>query len=566
MKIQQEIILDFGRSTLPITVFAKQYDKDSRTIVITPLNSGQRYTLESGVVARLQLTKADGHTVINDCTITDGKIIAELTEQCLTACGVATAEIGLYKGSALLSSQLFYIDVKKAAYDSSAPTSSDEYISLVNTLQQIESSAQTAKDAAEAASNAITAAEVAVSKTEKINISVNDKTASVDIIVTDREGNSTTVELDKPFVFDTWDKIQDAVRMGLAPKLFPVGYEFTVQNEITNKNIVWVVRGYDAIKPAKSGLTHSMILEAKYLYSGADGAYVPIQFDAPEALYYADEELEPDTYRFTVAGASTTSDNGKVFEFTLTQTLPVDGIIMLNNVTGSLVNQSIKTYASYDDLMAGNAIETVQLVLSNDESEAIDLGITDGEEMLNYLSRCVRGSNNYAQSALRQWLNSSEEAGSVWEPTTYYDAPPVWANTLDGYMRGLPADFMAVIAPAAILCRTNSVFEICDLDDNEYVTDTVYTLNDKFFVLSAGEIADSYTNEEIRDGEILEYYEEATNAMCKKYDENGTARNAWLRTPIPTGAYNERVVNYYGNINSSYASHTHGVAPACIIA
>lgn len=560
MKIQQEIILDFGRSTLPITVFAKQYDKDSRTIVITPLNSGQRYTLESGVVARLQLTKADGHTVINDCTITNGKIFAELTEQCLTACGVATAEIGLYKGSALLSSQLFYIDVKKAAYDSSAPTSSDEYISFVNALQQIESSAQTAKDAAKAASDATTAAEIATSKTEKINISVNDKTASVDIIVTDREGNSTTVELEKPYVFDTWEKIQNAVRMGIAPKYFPVGYEFAVNN------LTFVVRGYDNIKPAKSGLTHSMILEAKTVYSGDNGAYIPVQFDAPEALFYAYEELVAATYKFTVAEAITTSDNGKVFEFTLTQPLPEGGIITLDKVTGTLVNQSIKTYANIADVAAGNAIETATIILSPEGSTAADLGVTNGQGDLNYLNRCIRGSNNYAQSALRQWLNSDAEAGSVWEPKTWYDTPPSWNSELNGFMRCLPADFLAVIQPANLLCRTNNVFEICDLDETEYELGSVYSIKDKFFVLSAGEIAGNYADNNIKDGEILEYYEEATTAMLKKYDDNGTARNAWLRTPFPTNAYYERIVYNKGGINSNNAISSYGVAPACIIA
>ena len=77
MQVLQSINLDFGRSTLPITVFAKQYDKESRYVEITPLNCGQSYTIESGVTARLQLTKADGHTVINDCTIESGKIKAE---------------------------------------------------------------------------------------------------------------------------------------------------------------------------------------------------------------------------------------------------------------------------------------------------------------------------------------------------------------------------------------------------------------------------------------------------------------------------------------------------------
>ena len=68
MQLTHSIALDFGRDTLPITIFAKQYDKESRFVEIVPLECGKDYTLESGVTARLQLTKPDGHTVLgNDC-------------------------------------------------------------------------------------------------------------------------------------------------------------------------------------------------------------------------------------------------------------------------------------------------------------------------------------------------------------------------------------------------------------------------------------------------------------------------------------------------------------------
>lgn len=115
MEIRQKLSLDFGRDTHPITVFAKQNDTKTRFLEITPLNCGQAYALEDGITPRLQLTKADGHTVLNDVTIEDGVIIAELTQQALAAAGVAVAEIGLYRGEALLSSQIFYIDVERAA-------------------------------------------------------------------------------------------------------------------------------------------------------------------------------------------------------------------------------------------------------------------------------------------------------------------------------------------------------------------------------------------------------------------------------------------------------------------
>ena len=111
MEILQSISLDFGRDTLPITVFAKQNDQKSRFVKITPLNCGQTYTLDSGITARLQLTKPDGHTVIDDATIENNTITAELTAQVLAAAGMAVAEIGLYKNDAPLSSQVFYIDI-----------------------------------------------------------------------------------------------------------------------------------------------------------------------------------------------------------------------------------------------------------------------------------------------------------------------------------------------------------------------------------------------------------------------------------------------------------------------
>ena len=83
------------------------------------------------------------------------------------------------------------------------------------------------------------------------------------------------------------------------------------------------------------------------------------------------------------------------------------------------------------------------------------------------------GSNNYAQSAARQWLNSDAAAGSVWTPTNKFDRAPSWATSKVGFMKGLPADFLAAVQPAAIPCRTNSVFEVNSLDGTEYTVNTV---------------------------------------------------------------------------------------------
>lgn len=622
MEIRQKISLDFGRDTHPITVFAKQNDTKTRFLEITPLNCGQAYALEDGITPRLQLTKADGHTVLNDATVENGVIVVELTPQALAAAGVAVAEIGLYKGEALLSSQIFYIDVERAAFNKDAPESSDEFNALVDALGKVDgavgkaeraaqevktavtkadkatqaantaataansaaSAANTAKSNADtatinantaagsantAASAANTAAEkanaaaLAADGAEKVNISAVQTETGATISVTDREGTVTTVHIDTLTAVNTWEDIKNAVRLGLGAKLFPVGYEFTTEDATTGAVITWVVRDHDKHTAANGKLAHTMTLEAKYVYSNSAGTYLTLQFDATEALYYAAEELPAGTYNFTVANqAWYVADNGKVFQFTLANAVPAGGQIVLSmTYNATLEGKSVKTYASATSTAV---IETATLT---EGSEGTSLGTTDGKsENVNHMHRAIFGSNNYAQSAARQWLNSDAAAGAVWTPTNIFDRPPSWVTNKAGFMSGLPADFLAAIQPAAIPCRTNSVFKVNSLDGTEFTVNKVYTLNDMFFMLSRPEIYGDWDSSTVKDGEQLEYYEGLTNTERIKYDAAGSARDCWLRSPHPGNANGERSVKTSGALGNSRANNANGVAPACIIA
>ncbi|MBQ8895464.1 MAG: hypothetical protein IJY88_01565, partial [Clostridia bacterium] len=128
------------------------------------------------------------------------------------------------------------------------------------------------------------------------------------------------------------------------------------------------------------------------------------------------------------------------------------------------------------------------------------------------------------------------------------------------------ADFLAAVQPAAIPCRTNSVFEVNSLDGTEFTVNKVYTLNDMFFMLSRPEIYGSWDSATYKDGELLEYYEGLTDIERIKYDAAGSARYCWLRSPYPGHASNERYVNTSGALYDYYAGGGIGVAPACIIA
>lgn len=592
MQLTHSIALDFGRDTLPITIFAKQYDKESRFVEIVPLECGKDYTLESGVTARLQLTKPDGHTVLKTATIANGVIKVELTEQTLAVAGTAVAEIGLYKGNSLLSSQIFYIEIKRAAYNPDAPASSDEYPALIDALGKVETSVSVANSAAAAANTAATKAETAAGGAdtaagaansaaaaaneaaaaaneaaegaENVNISAAQTTTGADITVTNREGEQTTVHIDTLTAVNTWEDIKNAVRLGLGEKLFPVGYEFTTLDADTTQNIIWVVRAHDHHTAANNKLTHTMTLETKNVYSLSSGAQKAVQYDATEAFYYAEQELAAGTYNITIANqAWYTADNGKTFQFTLATAVPAGGqLVFAMTYNATLEGKSVKSYANK---VTTTALETVTLT---EGSEGTSLGTTNGSSPnVNHMHRAIFGSNNYAQSAARQWLNSAAAAGSVWTPTNVFDRPASWATSYNGFMHGLPADFLAVVQPAVLACRTNSLFEVESLDGTAFAINQLYSLKaDKFFLLSRPEIFGDWDSASYKDGTQLEYYNGLTATERIKRDAAGTARLAWLRSPYPSYANYARFVTSDGALHSDGAYRGYGVAPACIIA
>ena len=616
MEILQSIVLDFARDTVPITVFAKQYDQHTRYINITPLNNGASYTIDTGVTARLQMTKPDGTTVINDVVIANNVIKAELTAQALTAAGLAVAEIGLYKGNELLSSQLFYINVVKSAYDEDAMKSSDEYGTLINATNAANEAATAATTAAEnantaasvantaagqantaataannaaedaesaatavtnaannangavstaysaagraeaaatAANNAASAANTAAEGAANVDISAEQTATGATITVTDREGTETEIHIDTLTAINSWNDIRNAVRLGLGAKLFPPGYEFEVVCPNRNFTIPFVVRGHDTILPKNSKLTHAMILESKYVYGHNGAAYNGVQFDAPEALYYAESGLVVGTFHFNWNMGNGLSIGD--YQFTLSSGVPPRGQIVINTNA-----QTVTTYASVNET---TPIES-NVPLSQG-TDGTDLGTT-GSGNLNHVYRILWGNNNYAQSAARQLINSEAEAGSVWAPSCVFDRPPTWLTSLEGFAHPLDPAFLEVVETAAIPCRTSGGFEAPSIDGTQFTLNTTYTLYDKFFLLSRPEIFGDWDSASIKDGTQLEYYVGLTNSERIHRDKNGSARHCFLRSPNPGNANVVRCLNSDGNLNNYYAGSSYGVAPACIIA
>lgn len=358
-----------------------------------------------------------------------------------------------------------------------------------------------------------------------------------------------------------WERVQHIVRAGKAAVLFPVGYEFKTLDADTGNEIIWVVRGHDHHKAADKNLKHSMTLETKYVYSSNSGSQKVVQYDAQEALYYAAEGLAAGSYHFTVVNRKLyPADNDRTFQFTLANAVPAGGQVVVSaTYDQTLEGKSVTTYA-------GHSTAAIEMATLTEGAAGTSLGATDGTGNINHMHRIDFGSNNYAQSALRQWLNSAADVGSVWTPTNRFDRAPSWAASYNGFLHGLPVDFLAVVESTVIPCRTNSKFECASLDGTEFAVNQVYNLTDRFFPLSQPEIYGSWDNETYKDGELLDFYSGLTDTERRKYDDTGTVRSVWLRTPLAEDAALTRVISTGGSASSNYAFRTLGVAPACIIA
>ena len=343
----------------------------------------------------------------------------------------------------------------------------------------------------------------------------------------------------------TWGGIQKAVRAGIAPDILPVGTQLLVHHNVYGDRLYDVVAHnyfksvHNENAPTMTLLSHDNIATA--------------QFDSPEAFYYADAELPAGTYNFTLATAYSSWAAG-TYQFTLTQALPKGGQLAISGYAdAAMTSRQVRAYASRTTTAV---TESVAITSGN---AGTSLG-TFGEE-LNHSHRVSYGSNNYKESAIRQFLNSPSAAGSVWTPQTKFDRPPSWMTSLAGFAGGFEDDFLSVIGEVVVPCAANNTYES---PDSTVVKNTKYTVTDKFYLASQREIFGTTSDTVADDSVLFPYYEGATNADRIKY-RDGSAAGWWLRSAYSWSAYNVRIVYSDGSLTNTSALSAHGFAPACTI-
>lgn len=358
--------------------------------------------------------------------------------------------------------------------------------------------------------------------------------------------NGIAISLGSNVDVSTWKGIQRAVRLGLAPELFPIGTQFTVPHSAYGDILCDVVAHnyfkspHDEDAPTMTLLCHNIIISLPY--------------DSPEAFYYASSPLPAGTYNFTIATAYSSWAKG-TYQFTLSKGLQAGDYLCISGDAETTLT-SLKVN-SYDSVYGETYIESVSITSG---SGGTSLG-TFGVE-LNHAHRVSHGSNNYKESAIRKFLNSSSTSiNGEWNSnnTTKYERIPSRAYSLAGFANGFDEEFLSCVGEVVVPCLTNDGYESTDSTTK---AGEKYTLTDKFYLASQKEIFGISANEEKDDSVLFPYYNGATDADRIKYTKNSVAYHWWTRSPRSYSPATVYGVVSNGSMGNNPSSKEYGCVPA----
>lgn len=136
MKLYYPITVDLYNLYPLKKVDAQQYNIGRGTLV-TLTAAGQVIEPENETVS-LWAKKPDGTVSFFPCTIVGGKIKADFTEQMLAAPGLVEVELEMINGEDNITTTIFTIEVNRSNINTKSVESSNEFLSLLGALQEVE--------------------------------------------------------------------------------------------------------------------------------------------------------------------------------------------------------------------------------------------------------------------------------------------------------------------------------------------------------------------------------------------------------------------------------------------
>lgn len=291
-----------------------------------------------------------------------------------------------------------------------------------------------------------------------------------------------------------------------------------------------------------------------------------VQFNQFQAFKYCEEQLPAGTYNVIIG--DTWGNNcvkGKTYQFTLTKPVPAKGQLAGLYRAPDVSPSEWKVY-SFESNTATDPIETVAMVEGTGGTALGTLSFKPTSP-LNGLQSTAYGYNRWAQSAMRQWLNSEEANGKWWTPQHNFDRTPDQLKEKHGFLTGFDEEFTKRLKATKVSTWKNTLTDNGD-------TDGIEVTYDKVFLPSLE--AMSINPQKAGEDDVWEYWKRASGMAEKMQQyktypqirtfaiENHTSpQGVRLRSAHRGNSHYAWCVNSDGNVYYSTARWAARCAPAC---
>jgi hypothetical protein len=329
----------------------------------------------------------------------------------------------------------------------------------------------------------------------------------------------------------SWKDVQSIVRKGQGNKYFAPGDALVGLYD--GNPTIWDVIGVNHDTPTAENLTYSLTIQSRDCLQN-------VMFDAPEALYYATTALSAGTHIFSLEGVK--------YKLTTTQPIPAGGQIYISTWSDPYIPTKATTYG---------ADRTTVIESGLDVTTATG---TDTLTPVNHQQRCRYGSNNYMESAIKQWLNSTSSS-FAWTPKTNFDRPPTGSPyTGAGFLKLLDPELVEVIGAVNKQVARNTLTDGGGQD----------AFSDKVFLLSRTEVYGGTEGTTTGEEPYAFYSSMASSPTTDVLSGrikllNNSPRTWWLRSPAVGYATHARYVDLTGAVYNNYVVGAYGLSPACCI-
>lgn len=369
---------------------------------------------------------------------------------------------------------------------------------------------------------------------------------------------------------ETWEQVILTIKSKLHREMYAVGDKFSnIWKDTNNSNKEYdnplrINHFEDGLELEDGTTVNGMWLQTVYAHLKG------VQFSHQQAFYVSNEGMTAGTY--CIGFDYTWGDKGYVtkgdyWNFTLTKDVPAGG--KLTGFYGA-PDQPQTNWRVYVYSADGKTVlETVSTINKGQEGTLLGVMTAYGDENLNGIQQMAYGDNQYATSAIRQYLNSDKPKGEWWTAQTKWDIAPDQLSQIDGYLCGMDPELLAALKPVKVVTYCNTV----TATGQKQVKDITY---DKVTLISLEQM---YIEPQAAgEGEAHEYYKEL-NGTAKKFQwwqtyeilktfavENPTSpQYVRLRSANRSSASSTWFVNSSGSVSNNYASYAFRPAPLMFI-